>query len=93
MAPIRVRSTNADLYLANEISSQTGSRTCKLQSTWGADDILRISTLTDFAGRAVSYHYDASFQLDVVKLVKALAMLAKPEPIGSSAPPGKRRVK
>jgi hypothetical protein len=39
--------TNADLYLANEISSQTESRTSRPQSTWGADDPRTCCRLVD----------------------------------------------
>jgi hypothetical protein len=40
MAPIRVRPTDADVYLANAISSKTGPRTEQAAEflTWGADE-------------------------------------------------------
>jgi membrane-associated phospholipid phosphatase len=40
MAPIRVRPTNADLYLAKTVSADTGPRTEQIAEfvTWGADE-------------------------------------------------------
>ena len=60
-------------YLVLEWITDTLGRKYHLEYEIGDDRIPRVSKLTDFASRLISYHYDDTYQLDVVKLVKRYA--------------------